>query len=614
MTRVSFSFLLRALCLTAALVQHGVWLTQPSPLAGKILQLVLLAVAVARPANGLIVLAGLGPLGHNIESLLSLPTGPPHALEMMVGAVITGVLLRSRVDDEPSRTAALAVLMAAVGLASAATLMPSRLLIATTTDLTVWQHLTGLWRDGFGAVWLPAASAIVVAEGMALVWAAETIVRRDRAVAATVVAFLLIGCSAAGLLNLSRVIGAALRGGDFVHAAPALLLNARYNMFYDRNAAASMFALALLAGLALWRRPSWPRAIVGTLVATMAATLWLSGSRIAMLAVLITATGAAAFRAVPPGRRLKWAALGVVGAVVAAGVAYALLYPAGRSDIVSFSILGRLQMAGVALRMARAWPMFGAGIATFPDHSVAFGSPFGPENAHNNALQILAEEGAAGLAATAGLVGLVVVAAVRDEARAPSAVRFWLLAGGAGFGITAMTGHPLLVPEVALLLWMMLGVLAGLTTAPKGTTRSTHLAAAACLILAVSIPFRATPLRAAANLEYHGVNLSGWHVEPDDRRYRDAGATFALFLPADRTSIVPLRRTTSAPEPLQIQIRLGDATIATATLSGTDWHAVDLRVPNRGRAFERVDFAVAAPQLQQSSTATLVQVGKTDSR
>src|SRR5262249_44848373 len=151
----------------------------------------------------------------------------------------------------------------------------------------------------------------------------------------------------------------------------------------------------------------------------------------------------------------------------------------------------------------------------------------------------------------------------------------------------------LLVPEVAWPFWMMVGVLAGLAPPPGRTAWQRPLVIAACVVVAISVPFRASALRAQADLEYQGVGLSSCPAT-GDARFREAGATFAMYLPTDRPSIVPLRRAGNSPDPLSIQVKVAGEVIATVTLSGVDWHAVTLQPPDRGRWFERVDFAATA--------------------
>ena len=600
----------RGACLVAALALQATWLAQPYPLAAKVVQIVVLAIALVAPADGLLVLAGLGPLAYQISTLVSVSTRDPHLLESMVVAVISGALVHWRSGQPTTRTATPAAIVALIAAASAIALMPTRLLMAGEGDIDLAQRITGLWRDGFSVAWLPALGAIAVTEGMALVWATESIVRRSPRLAERVVAFSLLGYSAAGLLNIYRVFAAAIRGGEFLQAAPALLLNTRYNMFYDRNAAASMFTLVLLASVALLARPIRRAVIPGGLIVIMLVTLWLSGSRIAVLAAILVGAAAMTIRLVPGGRRIWWVAGSVAAALVVAAGLYALLYPAGRSDVVSFSILGRLSMAKVALRLARTAPIFGVGISTFAEHSAAFGSPFGPENAHNNLLQILAEEGLAGVLAVMALFAAVLAGMARARSGTPSKVRFWLLAGLAGFGVTAMTGHPLLLPEVAWPFWMMVGVLAALTAPPSTPSWQRPTVAAVCALLAISLPFRTSALRAQADLEYQGVGLSSWRVD-GATRFREAGSTFAMYLPTDRTSIVPLRRTGASPDPLPIQVRVGSEVIATLTLSGAEWQTVSLRPPDHGRWFERVDFVATVPG---DPSAVQVEVGKPDAK
>jgi hypothetical protein len=589
------------------------WLAQPAPLPARLFQIAVLVTAVLRPAHALLILAGLGPLSWDLATILSEQVHGPRMLEQMAVAVVAGTLVRWRSSDEPSRTAAPAAILGLIALTSAVALMPTRMLATAVSDMTLWQQAVGLWRDGLGPVWQPVASATVAIEGMALLWATEWIVRRQRAMAIKLVEFAAIGYAAAACLNVHRVVAAALRAGDFVRDAPGLFLATRYNMFYDRNAAASMFVLVLFAGVALFRRPPLREAVVGVLLSAILVAVWLTGSRIALVAIVIVVGGALAARLAPAGRRLAWIAGGTIAAFVVAGGLYAVLYPSGRSDVMSFSILGRVAMGKVALRMARSAPVFGIGIGTFAERAPEFGSPFGAENAHNNVMQVLAEEGIVGLAAALVLVGVVLASAVRAEARESSSLRFWMLAGVAGFAITAMTGHPLLVVEVALPFWMMIGVLAAQTPPPTLVGWHRRVTTVACVALVIALPLRMARTRADADLEYRGVGLSGWRVEGGGARYRTAGATFALFLQTGQESVVPLRRVGGTPDPLEVVIRFKGQVLRTLAISGAEWQSVQLHVPDLGRRFERVDFSVTTPA-GGGLPGTCVEVGKPDVR
>jgi O-antigen ligase len=161
----------------------------------------------------------------------------------------------------------------------------------------------------------------------------------------------------------------------------------------------------------------------------------------------------------------------------------------------------RVEMMQVGLRMVRDQPLFGVGLGRFSTASRAHITEDLPtlhlyyqagENAHNNYVQIGAE---LGIPALAIFLWLVAAVWMRPSGDAPSPVfpaeRTAVAAGVAAFLVSALAGHPLLIPQVAAAFFLTLGLAAGL--APPGSPpgrAGRRLIWAALGLLALSIPWR----------------------------------------------------------------------------------------------------------------------------
>ena len=181
----------------------------------------------------------------------------------------------------------------------------------------------------------------------------------------------------------------------------------------DFNAAGSTFAMAacLAAALAMntrwtraWRRPGLVRAAWTLLAALLVLAVWLSGSRMAILAVIgglgVTLLWAR-LRATP---RWPWraAAVAPVALIAALGLALDPRPSASRSAAKMMTMRGDFMVTG--LRMMASAPVFGVGIGRYFETSGRFMPSsiywfYFHENAHNNFLQIGGELGLVGLAA-----------------------------------------------------------------------------------------------------------------------------------------------------------------------------------------------------------------------
>lgn len=632
MTDRAISFGLRGSALIVVLFLQACWLAMPTPIGLKAAVIVLALASVWSPPAGLLVFAGLSPLSTVLNDLSGAGLPSMRLLEQLALAVALGALARYFTRTDHSRLGAPMALLGAVTFASGVTLLPAEVAaLAPGFDgarLIVSEFVHGHAAESPRLV-LPLISGVLALEYGLIAWAAERIVRDQPGLAERVVLLALIGHAGAGLLDVQRIVGAALRSGDFAGTFLNRWMNARVSMQTDVNAAGSLFVLAGVAAVGLLRR-SIARALgVLALGAMVAGGLWVTGSRVAMLATIGAVGLGVGWMAVRLGGRARLLAGVAAVAVIVGAVTLALNYPAGRNDTAGGSIATRLKMARAGVEMFKTAPAFGIGVTRFYERSA---DVIGPdlfkfagsthENAHNNFVQILAEQGLAGLIALFVALGVLALAAARAESRQPSATRLWLAMGIVGAIGTWMTGHPLLVPEFAFVFWMFGGVLAGTTPAPVGlpagapagdpagaqarvpsrtsararfSTLGRLAVLAGLLVVLASIPIRAAELRNKAWLEHLAIGLSVWQHD-DSQRYREGGRRFIVFLPAQGQPVkLPLRRAPGAPDPLDVQFSLDGRVFHHEPLTGDEWRDLVLTVPAGPRNFEAVEVTAMGP-------------------
>jgi hypothetical protein len=101
------------------------WFLQPAPLLQKGLAALLVAVSLARPANGLLIFAGLAPLSTAIGGLSGTAGMGSRFLELMALGVAAGTVVRRRRPEDVTRIGTPAMLLAVVAVASAAAAIPA---------------------------------------------------------------------------------------------------------------------------------------------------------------------------------------------------------------------------------------------------------------------------------------------------------------------------------------------------------------------------------------------------------------------------------------------------------------------------------------------------------
>jgi hypothetical protein len=351
--------------------------------------------------------------------------------------------------------------------------------------------------------------------------------------------------------------------------------------------------------------------VVGAISLVLAA-VWITGSRMALaaVAVVVALVAAARSRRTRPDRRLLAAIL-----VTTAVIAWLTVgYPAGRNLDVPSSIESRLVLFGAALAMTRDAPLLGVGAGTFLEESPEYGATAlrpllqrSRDNAHNYFLQTAAEQGVVGLLGLLVMLGAVLWPAIR-RAREGDAVTLWLCAGVGASILTWLTGHPLLVPEAALVFWLFAGMLAGQSPAPTARRLGGPLLTVGAIVILASMPFRANAELRSVDLEHVAIGLSVWQPEVDGERYREAGADFSLFLPSGSMVTLPMR--SALPGDARIELKYADRRIDGALAPPDAWGQFRLRVPQSDRRFVRIDFRVVGTDAGSGPCVACLWVGK----
>lgn len=455
------------------------WSLLPSnlvPVLFRALVAVLFIVSCVRPVAAIAALALLGPMALP----LVLSGGPPSigangALEAMVLAVVAGIAFRWSARG-PLPDAGLAwpsfVFMAVVA-ASAVTLLRAQQLTAGSLPeflAACFRHATTdyFFQPGRFPAWHEAAVWI---EAILLALMIERVVRTTVGSGRTVALMAALGLAGEAVFSWLRLWQVAGRSEDFVNALWRHALSTRITPHLpDPNAIGSLFALGTVCWIALVLEKDRPRLLrlgagCGALVIGVA--LWLTGSRAALGATVVA------------GMWLWWQAhrpslrtLILITALVAA-LGNAMLAAGQARASVAAAVGIRVDLALVGVRMAADHPLFGVGLGEFSRQSTGYVSQdliarFPPassgENSHNQLVQVLGE---------LGLVGLLVFVWYWSRVLRPAISRLragprdrWLLGWTAGlcaFHASALLGHPFLTPYVVFCVFLVTGVVGGLT-------------------------------------------------------------------------------------------------------------------------------------------------------
>ena len=558
-------------------------------------------LSVVRPLTGLLVLAGLGPLVPITSILLGADVYGLHFPEAMALAFLAGAAARRSLVTIPFAVPLRVVLPAVllIGAVLASAIVQSAALAAEQPHLAPG----GVFPTGLVTHYLVLQNTVTVAvqfaEGLLLLLLAADICARDRAARDRVLTMMVAAASGVAVLNLVRLITAAMRREHVWASLLEYVTNARVNVQYsDWNAAGSYLALTLFIASALVTR----RVYSALPLVVIAAAVWATGSRTAMAAILVIAAAKAAWSMRRLNRRQN--AVVVVTLIVLVGVAAIgwMWYPSQRNDPAAFSITTRLDLWKAAIRMTATAPVFGIGVGRFYVLSADYAAPvlqiiWRPhENAHNYFIQVLAELGVPGL-----ILFIAVIVSALGQLRGIEATRLTsgLQLGLVAYLLTCLTGHPLLVPDAAYPFWLALGLAAaGSSTTYPGFARRWTVIATVCVLLVfvATLPVRTRDAVRQANMAATTVGLSGWERGPDGR-FRWAAARSTFFVSsAGRAVRIPLRLGPDAPARVEVRVLFNQREADRIQLdAGEPWRLVRLIGLQRDTAaFYRIDLEVRA--------------------
>ena len=408
--------------------------------------------------------------------------------------------------------------------------------------------------------------------------------------------------AAAAVLGLATVAAVVMEWSAAGYATAFLarfLSGERFALHLaDMNAAGSWYALAAVAATAIAILSTHHRAAAVAALAVIGVAIWFTGSRSAYLAVtvgvFVLALGQQRW---PLNRRQMITVAGLLALLLVAG-AIASDWRAGDTGSTSMSARLRSQFLAATVRMFTSAPIFGVGIGRYFDRSPEFMSEelrmlYGNENAHNYFAQQFAELGLVG----GILFAWLIVALVRSgwkAARQSSAEHLGLYAGGVGYLTSCVTGHPLLVPEVALPFWVAAGAAAAnLEASRKGGLTPVSWAAAAMICAGVGlagVAYARSPSEPPREVGFH-------------QPVTDEGATFrwmvrhAVTYVPNETGFLHLRvrapQETRPDRPLVLETSLAGRVADRREVSSDRWIVYDIPVRQAPSGpFQRVDFRV----------------------
>jgi O-antigen ligase len=509
----------------------------------KVAAILVFVASIVRPAVGLILIAAIVPLGDVMMPLLQTPS--PTRAETLVLSFIAGWLISRALSARPSNHGTVAP-----GVAGAMWIFGALLVASVATTVLhlyhanapqlrlVWASLSQsyLWTDDSIGV----HTAVSLVEGIALVLAVSDIVRRDPNYKSWIV-FSLIG-SAVAVSLASGLLAFGVAPASTISRVAAIGLPRYSAAMVDVNAAGSYYVLLLGVALGAAAMASRRRLVFLIPLIAILCGLALTGSRAAVLAAAIATCAAGAIWIV---RSASGIARIVIAVLLAAVLVTAVALATNRAGQSSLEMRGGFTRA--SMRMIEARPIFGVGAGRYYRLSRLVLPPslawfYGQENAHDYFLQITAELGVAGVLVFVWLIAAILVQPLRcfTQNRGEwSAAAF--AAGAFAYILTAVSGHPFLVPEAAVPLWIVFGVFAGLRagpTNPAWTWRVWPIAISAAILL--TVPFRPGEPRLRVPPGEDG--FGAWQTDERGREFRETDGYASLFVEQNVRAIeIPMK-------------------------------------------------------------------------
>ncbi|HEY2908356.1 MAG TPA: O-antigen ligase family protein [Vicinamibacterales bacterium] len=508
----------------------------------KLAVVLVVAVSILRPSIGLMLIAAIVPLGDVMMPLLHTP--PPTRPETLVLSFIAGWLI-SRALAKPSERGTVVPDVAAAMWIFGALLVAS----VATTALHLYranpQHLRMVWAAlSESYLWtddpIGAHAAANLIEGIALVLAVGDIVRREPLYRSRVV-LSLVG-SAVAVSVASGLLAIGIAPASTISRVAAVGLPRYSAAMMDVNAAGSYYVLLL--GVAVGAVAMVRRGRVANLIAFTAIVcgLALTGSRAAVLAAALVTCAAGAVWIV---RSASGVTRVVVAVVLAAVLVAAVGLAANRAGQSSLEMRGGFTRASV--RMIEGRPIFGVGAGRYYRLSRLVLPPslawfYGQENAHDYFLQITAELGIPGVLVFAWLIAAILIQPLGYSSSSEhrwSAAGF--AAGAVAYVLTAVSGHPFLVPEAAVPFWIVLGVLASEGAAARSVTFTRRLWPIALgAVILLTVPFR--PGEPRLRLPPGEDGFGPWQTDERGMEFREAHDYASLFVEQNVRAIeIPMK-------------------------------------------------------------------------
>jgi len=633
-------------------------LSPHTPHLARLLIVLLFGLTLWNQEAGLLAVAGLAPLGAYIAALDGL-VEYYRMTEVILLSFIAAWLVQGprtngpRTDQGPdlprySWTAAwfFAVLIASLSFALCRQLVPITGALSKNLETIALRYFG--YADPTGL-----SDVARFLEGFAIVAATLELFRRRPGLARSLPVVLALSAIAAASTSVLLWFG----------VAPQKILQSEAEIGYrfsahvlDPNAAASFFVMILCLAIgASMRERGRRRAFWIAAAAACAVGVWMSRSRSAEGAAAVVIPAAFLWAATSEWTRAK--RLSLVGGVLAVLMVIAAALAVQIERHPTYTATGfRQQFVMSSFRVIGTHPYLGIGPGRYFRDSPNFLAPqlawsYGSENAHNNFLEIATEAGILGFFLYAAWFAGALALPLRALGRNP---RDWRLlgctTGVVAFLGTCLTGHPLLVPEVAAAFFFQtalaasLGgsallnavrrveVMAGSSPAKAGHHRddfgSVRLQADQSTRMA--IPWRA--LTAVGTIAF--AVLPAWTLEKplvpvhleevDGMYYADGGMAegvpfrwtrkyASVYVPANaRVVILPLRSPLAGitKEPTLVQITSGGITLVNVDVGDT-WKYVTLSLPQPDPPLQ-----VSRINLRSNHTALVSQLvpGSTDQR
>lgn len=597
---------------------------QPVGLMPGAIAVALSVFAAIRPYNALSVFAAIGPLATVVFIAAATEATTLRYHEALALGFIAGWSIQRAVRPRPLATSpalcwAIGVLIA---LVAASTIVAGSIAAAENVSTTAGELFTLLFGPHYLVTTGPLASATLLAEGLVLIMIASETCAGDGSRRETLLRMMLLGASAAAVVNLLRLVMVSVEHEDALSVFASYFFTRRVNVHYsDLNAGGSYFAMMLVIALGFALRA---RMVAIPASALIAAGLWLTGSRTAMAAAFATllVSGLLALRTRPGTTRIRIAA--ALAAFVLVGVGVWTVYPEKRNAPGGWSLSTRAELAQAGLKMTATEPVFGVGIGRFYILSNQYVGPMLAaqgkvrENAHNYFVQVLAELGVSGLLLFLSVLGLALRAAWR--ANDPTGIARAICAGLMAFLLTCLGGHPLLVPGAAYPFWLALGLAAvNLHAAPAINRRVRIVGIVLMAVIAASVPFRMAAAGRLANLEHVSSGFSRWQTQPDGSRYRWAGGRSMFYVSsAAHTVRIPLEHGGGTGQPIEVVVFLDGREINRVLLPvDEEWRTVRVTPMKRSEpGFARIDLEAreaGRPEplpIEPTDTSGAIRVGR----